>query len=69
MPYVHVRITPDGATRERKERVIRGITDLLVHELGKKPDETFVIIEEVATDNWGIGGESTTVRRAKGGAR
>jgi 4-oxalocrotonate tautomerase len=69
MPYVHVRITPDGATRERKERVIRGITDLLVQEMGKKPDETFVIIEEVATDNWGIGGESTTVRRAKGGAR
>jgi 4-oxalocrotonate tautomerase len=69
MPYVHVRITPDGATRERKERVIRGITDLLVQELGKKPDETFVVIEEVATDNWGIGGESATVRRAKDGAR
>lgn len=69
MPYVHVRITPDGATRERKQRVIRAITDLLVQELDKKPEETFVIIEEVATDDWGIAGETATVRRAKGGAR
>jgi 4-oxalocrotonate tautomerase len=69
MPYVHVRITPDGATRERKARVIRGITDLLVHELDKKPEETFVVIEEIATDDWGIAGESATVRRAKGGGR
>ena len=65
MPYVHIRITPDGATRERKERLIRGVTDLLVDVLGKDPQTTFVVIEEVPTDNWGIGGESVTTRRER----
>ena len=37
MPYVHIRITPEGATRERKERLIKGVTDLLVAELDKDP--------------------------------
>jgi 4-oxalocrotonate tautomerase len=69
MPYVHVRITPPGTPRERKERVIKGITDVLVHELDKDPALTFVVIEEVDTDDWGVAGESTTTRRAKGGAR
>lgn len=60
MPYVHIRITPDGATRERKERIIEGVTDLLVAELDKDPAVTFVVIEEVATDNWGVAGQSVT---------
>jgi 4-oxalocrotonate tautomerase len=63
MPYVHIRITPDGATRERKERLIRGVTDLLVAELDKDPATTFVVIEEVETDNWGVAGQSVTRRR------
>ena len=33
--------------------------------LGKNPATTFVVIEEVPTDNWGIGGESVTTRRKK----
>jgi 4-oxalocrotonate tautomerase len=63
MPYVHIRITPDGATRERKARVIRRVTDVLVEELDKDPETTFIVIEEVPTDDWGIGGETVTVRR------
>jgi 4-oxalocrotonate tautomerase len=63
MPYVHIRITPEGATRERKERLIKGVTDLLVAELDKDPRATFVVIEEVATENWGIAGQSVAARR------
>lgn len=65
MPCVNIKITP-GATKEQKERLIAGVTNLLRDELGKNPQTTVVIIEEVDTDNWGIGGESVTVRRAKG---
>lgn len=64
MPYVHIRITPEGATQERKERLIKGVTELLVRELDKDPATTFVVIEEVSTDNWGAGGQSITARRA-----
>ncbi|MHB8881937.1 MAG: 2-hydroxymuconate tautomerase family protein [Thermodesulfovibrionales bacterium] len=63
MPYVNIRITKDGATAEQKARVISGVTELLRDVLGKNPQTTVVIIDEVETDNWGIGGETVTQRR------
>ena len=56
MPYVNVQITREGNTREQKEAVIRGITSVLVDVLGKDPATTFVVIEEVETEDWGWGG-------------
>jgi len=66
MPFVNIKITPDGATPEKKAELISGVTNLLRDTLGKNPATTVVIIEEVSTDNWGIGGESVTARRKKG---
>ena len=66
MPYVSIRITKEGATPEQKARLIRDVTQLLVDVLGKNPDTTVVVIDEVDTDNWGIAGETVTVRRHKG---
>ena len=66
MPYVNIRITREGATAEQKARLIAGATQLLVDVLGKNPQTTVVVIDEVDTDNWGIGGESVTLRRARG---
>jgi len=66
MPYVNIKITREGATPEQKAELIAGVTDLLKNILGKNPVTTVVVIDEVDTDNWGIGGESVTVRRAKG---
>lgn len=65
MPFVNIRITREGATKEQKERLIKGVTDLLADVLGKNPKTTFVIIDEVETDNWGIAGESVTELRKK----
>jgi 4-oxalocrotonate tautomerase len=64
MPYVNIKITP-GSTPEQRAELIKGATDLLVKVLNKNPATTFVIIDEVETDNWGIGGESVTVRNAR----
>lgn len=66
MPFVNIRITKEGATAEQKERLIAGATRLLQEVLDKNPPTTFVIIDEVETDNWGIGGESVTRRRSQG---
>jgi 4-oxalocrotonate tautomerase len=66
MPYVNIRITRDGTTPEKKAELIRGVTALLKEVLGKNPATTMVVIDEVDTDNWGIGGETVTVRRQKG---
>ncbi len=65
MPYVNVRITRDGVTREQKATVIAEITDTLQRVLGKKPELTHVVIDEIDTDNWGVAGETTTVVRAR----
>ncbi|ACZ78879.1 MULTISPECIES: 2-hydroxymuconate tautomerase family protein [Dickeya] len=63
MPFVNIRITKDGASAEQKKQLIAGVTQLLVDTLGKNPATTVVIIDEVETDNWGIGGQSVTERR------
>jgi len=63
MPYVNIKVTKEGVTPEQKSELIRGVTKLLVDVLGKNPQTTVVIIDEIDTDNWGIGGESVTVRR------
>ncbi|WP_368644234.1 4-oxalocrotonate tautomerase family protein [Castellaniella ginsengisoli] len=65
MPYVNIKITREGATVEQKARLIEGATQLLVDVLGKNPKTTFVVIEEVDTDNWGIAGEPVTAIRAR----
>lgn len=65
MPYVNIRITRDGVTAEQKAELIKGTTDLLVRVLGKNPATTVVVIDELETDNWGIGGETVTLLRNK----
>ncbi len=65
MPFVNVRITKDGVTREQKAQVIAEITDTLQRVLGKRPDLTHIVIEEVETDNWGYAGMTTTEYRKK----
>jgi 4-oxalocrotonate tautomerase len=66
VPYVNIKITREGATAAQKEQIIQGVTRLLHEVLGKEPRRTFVIIDEVETDNWGIGGETITALRQRG---
>ncbi|WP_344799089.1 4-oxalocrotonate tautomerase family protein [Litoribacillus peritrichatus] len=63
MPYVNIKVTDEGVTAEQKEALIKGTTQLLVDVLNKDPKSTFVVIDEVNTDNWGIGYDVVTVLR------
>ncbi len=65
MPYVNIKITNEGVTKEAKEKLISGVTDLLSNVLNKNPATTIVVIDEVKTDNWGIGGELVTEIRKR----
>ena len=62
MPYVNIRIA-GKATKEQKEKLYEGVTQLLADVLDKKPSSTYVVIDEVDTDNWGVGGQSLTELR------
>ena len=66
MPFVNIKITPEGATPEKKQELIKGVTQLRSDVLGKNPKTTVVVIDEVDPDNWGIDGQSVTVRRKQG---
>ena len=65
MPYVNVRITKDGVTAEQKRRIVEEITRTLVTVLGKKPEHTHVVIDEVEPENWGSAGMLTTDYRER----
>ena len=69
MPFVNVHITRDGATREQKAQLIAEITGTLQRVLGKDPELTHIVIDEVDTDNWGWRGETTTVIRSRAPTR
>ena len=65
MPYVNIKITNEDVTREKKVQLIEGVTQLLVEVLDKNPATTVVVIDEINTDNWGIGGECVTEIRKR----
>ncbi|MDR2030746.1 MAG: 4-oxalocrotonate tautomerase family protein, partial [Azoarcus sp.] len=66
MPYVNIKLTggAEAPTPAQKAELIAGVTALLARVLGKKPATTVVVIDEVPMDNWGIDGQSVTVRRS-----
>lgn len=62
MPFVKICVTKenDEPTKEQKELLINGVTNLINEVLGKNKSSTVVIIEEIDTDNYGLGGKSIT---------
>ncbi|SAK55481.1 putative tautomerase [Caballeronia fortuita] len=63
MPIVTIQVTREGhtpganaVTAEEKKQLIEGASKLLLDVLNKPLDTTFVVIQEVDMDNWGVGG-------------
>jgi 4-oxalocrotonate tautomerase len=63
MPYIFIQLTREGVTHDQKKKLIAGATNLVVDVLDKDPATTFVVVEEVDTDNWGVGGKTVTELR------
>jgi len=66
MPFANIKITstPKASTEQKAELIAR-VTDAIADVLDKDPESTFVVIEEVQTEAWGVGGETASVRRAR----
>lgn len=56
MPYINLQITK-GATREQKAEIVKDFTQTLVRVLGKNPQNTHIVIQEIEREDWGHGGE------------
>jgi 4-oxalocrotonate tautomerase len=63
MPFVNVKITRDGVTAEQKAQIVSEITATLQRVLGKRPDLTHIVIDEIDPENWGYSGMLTTEYR------
>jgi 4-oxalocrotonate tautomerase len=66
MPYIKIEVTREGVTREQKQQLIKGVTDLVTNVLNKDPHLTHVVIKEIELDDWGYAGDQVSVLREKG---
>ena len=66
MPYIKIELTREDVTREQKQELIKGVTDLITNVLNKDPHLTHVVIQEVNLDDWGYAGDQVSVLREKG---
>jgi 4-oxalocrotonate tautomerase len=69
---VTIQVTKEGSapgrsavTAEEKNKLIAGVSQLLLDVLNKPLEATFVVIEEVPLENWGWGGMSVPEYRKK----
>lgn len=65
MPYINLQITK-GATRDQKKQIVEQFTDTLVRVLGKKPEHTHIVIQEIEEEDWGFAGMLTDDYRKLG---
>ena len=65
MPFVNVKITRDGVTAEQKAQIVSEITATLERVLGKRPEHTHIVIDEIDPENWGYSGMLTTEYRRR----
>lgn len=58
MPYVNIQITK-GATRQQKSAIVKDVTESLATHLGKRPEHTHIVIQEIEEEDWGFAGMLT----------
>ena len=61
MPFVNVKLVEGVFTPEDKQRIVRELTDAMVAIEGENMRQvTWVVVEEVKSGDWGIGGQALT---------
>jgi 4-oxalocrotonate tautomerase len=66
MPLVNVKVIEGVFTSAQKQEMIRKLTDTMVSIEGENlRPVTWVVIEEVKSGDWGIGGDSVTTKDAQ----
>ena len=63
MPFINIKMTR-GATKDQKALIVKEFTDTLVRVLGKNPQNTHIVIDEVERENWGHAGQLVSEKAA-----
>jgi len=61
MPYLNIKLSGEPS-RELQDDVARTLTRLTAELLGKKPELTAVVVEQVAPERWFTGGTSLALK-------
>jgi 4-oxalocrotonate tautomerase len=66
MPLIQVRLVENVFTAKQKQEMIAKLTDAMVSIEGENMRQvTWVVIEEVKSGEWGIGGQALTTDAVK----
>ena len=67
MPYVNIRVAARDTpiTREQKQALAEGITEVIERVLSKRRESITVVLDELPADNWSEGGELVSDLRKK----
>lgn len=68
MPYINIKITKENGTptKEQKERLALGVTELFEQILGRNGKNAVVVIDEIEPENYAVGGETISQKIQKG---
>ncbi len=56
MPYINVKVA-GPLTKEQKRAISDQMSEVLLRVANKPKEHTYVVIDEVARENWGVGSE------------
>ena len=66
MPFVNVKLIEGVFTPDQKQQIVRDLTEAMVAIEGENMRPvTWVIVEEVKSGDWGIGGKALTTADVK----
>lgn len=66
MPIVNIQLIA-GRSDEQKETLIQKVTEACVEAIDCTPESVRILLSDVATQDFGVAGESVAKRRAKKG--
>ncbi|MBV9662214.1 MAG: 4-oxalocrotonate tautomerase family protein [Acidimicrobiales bacterium] len=67
MPIIDVKVMEGVLSREQKQAIAQGFTDVLADTVGEPArGVTWVVIQDVASGQWTMGGEPVTTDGVKG---
>ncbi|SHK81571.1 tautomerase family protein [Chryseobacterium polytrichastri] len=66
MPFIKIDVLREDITREKKQELIKKISEAVTTVLNKDPHLTHIMINEVEDDNWGYAGEQVSVLKEQG---
>jgi 4-oxalocrotonate tautomerase len=66
MPLINVKLIEDVFTPDQKQQIVTDLTEAMVSIEGENMrDVTWVVVEEVHSGDWGIGGKPLTTDAVK----